>query len=430
MSKEMLEPDKIKEELYSLQDWTHDWLTSRGWGTDFTNALAIAVDIVILAIIAWIFYFIAFKLIRGFIKRRVKKSDNPQLDVFTKRNTFGCLAYFVPGILVFYLAPVFFNITEDVTKTVRIIAFLYLLVVFLMAVSRILHSFEYLAMFSEKYKRKPVSSYVQVIILMTYLFCGVLIVSVVFGKSPMTIITAFGAGMAIILLIFKDLILGLVASVQVSVNDMVRVGDWISVHNYNADGEITEMNLTTVKVRNWDKTISNVPTYALVSNGFRNVREMQDVGIRRLMHHILIDINSIKTVDEAFVQRLTKKDLFHGEVNALKWGKDQGYEFEQTTGLTNLGLFRRYIEQYITKHPGINNDYMVVRQLQQTGNGLPLEIYAFVNSVSFKPLNFVQSDIFEHLYAVIAEFELVPFQRPGSEDLNFSQVDLPLRTPE
>lgn len=232
----------------------------------------------------------------------------------------------------------------------------------------------------------------------------------------MTIITAFGAGMAIVLLIFKDVILGLVASIQVSVNDMVRVGDWIEVHNYNAGGNVEEINLTSVKVRNWDKSITNVPTYALISNGFKNVREMEDLGYRRFLHHLLIDIRSIKEVDEQFIENLREKGLFEGDVEGLEWKGEEKYEFEKVNTVTNISLLRRYIEAFLTKHPGIDNVYIVVRQLQHEGNGLPLEIYAFVKSVSFKPLNYVQSDIFEHLYTIIDSFELELYERPAGED--------------
>src|SRR5699024_8597322 len=246
-----------------------------------------------------------------------------------------------------------------------------------------------------------------------YILCGILVISILFGKSPMAIITAFGAGMAIIVLVFQDLILGLVASIQISVNDMVRVGDWIVVQDYNADGEVEEINLTTVKIRNWDYTLANVPTYALVKNGFYNVRERDDLGVRRFKQHLLIDLRTIKKIDEHLIEKLKEKGLFDGDIQDLKWTEGEKYEFSRVTTITNLSLFRKYMEAYLFKHPGMDNGYMVVRHLQVDGKGQSLEIYAFVKSVSFKPLNYIMADVFEHLYSVIREFELEMYQIPA-----------------
>lgn len=409
-------PD-VTEKISSLQEWTKQLLVKIGLDNDLVNLLAILINIVALFFICWLFYIIIRTVIHAVVRPWIKKTKKEQASIFIEKRVFDTLAKVVAGFLFYNLLPEFFNISKETTHNLRIIVILYIIIMTMLFLTRIFRSLEYIGQRSERFEKKPVSSYIQVALIICYLISGVFIISVLVGRSPMTIITAFGAGMAIVLLIFKDVILGLVASVQVSANDMVRVGDWISVHNYDADGPVTEINLTSVKVRNWDKTITNVPTYALVSNGFKNVREMQDMGIRRLMHHLLVDLSSIKEVDDDFIKTLHAKGLFSGDSKGLKWTGEKGYEFEKVNTITNLGLFRRYIEYFLMQHPGVDNEYMVVRQLQQEGNGLPIEIYAWAKSVSFKPLNSVQSDIFEHLYTVIGKFDLVLYQKPTGKNI-------------
>ncbi|MGO2103419.1 MAG: mechanosensitive ion channel family protein [Psychroflexus halocasei] len=407
----------LYQDISSLQDRTRYLLEGYGLAENSSNFLAVVINSFALFIASWLFSLVIRTIIRALVKPWLKKKKNDRTSIFIKKRVFDALAKLMTGFVVYYLLPLFFNISAAATHNLRILAVIYIIIMAMVFLTRTFHSLEYLGQHSKKYEKKPVSSYIQVMLIICYLISAVLIISILFGKSPMTIITAFGAGMAIVLLIFKDVILGLVASIQVSVNDMVRVGDWISIYNYDADGQVTEINLTSVKVRNWDNTISNVPTYALVSNGFKNVRAMEDTNIRRIMHHLLIDLRSIKKVDNDFIKNLRAKGLFSGESEKLKWNDEKGYDFEKLSTITNLSLFRQYIESFLMMHPGINNEYMVVRQLQQDGNGLPLEIYAWVNSVSFKPLNLIQSDVFEHLITIIGDFDLVLFQKPSGNDI-------------
>lgn len=404
-------------EISNLQDWTQHFLKQQNLSAQWAGLATIVINLAILVIICGLCYLIIKKLILGFVKLQVKKSKSTHGDVILKKRPFAPLAHLVPGLLIYHLTPLFFRVNEKFLSVIHTLAILYILITVLIMIVRVLRSIEYLGLHSEKYKQKPVHSFIQMCVLLVYLIFGILILSILFGKSPLTIFTAFGAGMAIVLLIFKDTILGLVASVQLSVNDMVRLGDWIEVPGYNADGDLIEINLMSVKVRNWDKTVTNVPTYALVSNGFKNWREMQDLGIRRLMQSIYIDVNTIKTVDKDFIQKLKDKNLFRGQPDNLKWSKNNDYSAEQLTTVTNLGLFRMYIESYLDGHPGVSDIYVVVRHLEQTGMGLPLGIYAFSKDVSWKPLQQLQADIFEHFFAIIQEFELSVFQQPGGNDM-------------
>ncbi len=421
-------PSELIKDVSSLQDYTQSFINELGLGNTISHIITVVINLVLLFLVCFLFYKICRTIFRLIVKPWIRKLEHLELDIFLKKGTLKALALMMTGILLYNLFPVFLNLSEEGRHPLRMLSGILIIVAFLMLVSRILHSVEYLAKHSIEYEKKPISSYIQVAMILAYIFCIILIISMLIGKSPMTIITAFGAGMAIFLLVFKDLILGLVTSVQISVNDMVRVGDWIIVYNFNADGEVEAINLTTVKVRNWDNTVANVPTYALVSNGFANVRERDELKIRRFKQHLLFDIRTIKEVNNDFIATLRKKGLFEGDIEELKWQEGKSYEHPQMTSITNLGLYRKYVESYLVKHPGVDNGYMVVRHLQPEGKGQPLELYAFVKSVSFKPLNFIMADIFEHLYTVAAAFDLELFQQPTGDDfkeLSLSDSDVP-----
>lgn len=400
----------------TLQDVIRNLLEGIGLSGSFLNLISILINIVLLFLTCWASFVIFRQILRILIRPWLKKVNPEHGHIFSEKRVFSAVAHLASGIVFYYALPYFFNITKEGLHAFRILAVIYIIIMITSALKRILLSLEFLARNSERFEKKPINSYIQVFLILSYLMSAVLIISLLIGKSPLTIITAFGAGMAIVLLVFKDLILGLVASIQVSVNDMVRVGDWVSIDAYDADGTVTEINLTSVKVRNWDRTVSNIPTYALVSQGFRNVREMEDLGLRRFLHHLLIDIRSIKAVDSEFIETLKEKGLFSGNSNELSWLNAETYDFEQVKTISNLGLFRKYVEEFLFRHPGVDQNYIVVRQLQQKGEGLPIEVYAWVKSVSFKPLNLIQSDIFEHLYIVSKEFDLVLFQKPSGAD--------------
>lgn len=408
---------KTMEKTLRLQDLTRELLEKIGMTGEFLNLVSVIINILVLFVICWIAFSIFRKILKIIIGSWLKKINPEHSHIFYDNRVFSTLSHFASGIVFYNLLPYFFNINEEGIHIFRVIAVIYIILMITAALKRILASLEYLARNNERYEKKPINSYIQVVLILVYLVSAILIISILIGKSPLTIITAFGAGMAIVMLIFKDLILGLVASVQVSVNDMVRVGDWVSIKAYDADGTVIEINLTSVKVRNWDRTVSNIPTYALVSQGFRNVREMEDLGLRRFLHHLLIDVRSIKEVDSDFVETLRSKGLFKGNKDELSWETTDEYAFKQVKSITNLGLFRNYVEAFLWEHPGVDENYIVVRQLQQKGEGVPIEVYAWAKTVSFKPINLIQSDVFEHLYVTAAAFDLVLYQKPSGYDL-------------
>ncbi|RQP15744.1 MAG: mechanosensitive ion channel protein MscS, partial [Parapedobacter sp.] len=246
------------------------------------------------------------------------------------------------------------------------------------------------------------------------------------GKSPWAFLGALGAASAILMLVFKDTILGFVASIQVSTNDMVRVGDWIEMPKYGADGDVIEINLNTVKVQNWDKTITTIPTYYLITDSFKNWRGMQDAGGRRIKRAINIKISSIRYLSREEIERLSKIQLLASYIMERQAEIDR-YNAETKAdrsmpvngrNMTNVGLFRQYINRYVQNHPQIRKDMtMLVRQLQPTEHGLPIEVYIFTSDIRWAIYEDIMSDIFDHLLSAIKYFELEVFEAPASDDI-------------
>jgi miniconductance mechanosensitive channel len=278
----------------------------------------------------------------------------------------------------------------------------------------------------KEFQDKPLDSYLQVAVILLFFVAGVVIFSLISGQSPWAFLGAFGAMSAVLMLVFKDTILGFVASIQVSTNDMVRVGDWIEMPKYGADGDVIEINLNTVKIQNWDKTISTIPTYYLITDSFKNWRGMQETGGRRIKRAINIKISSIRFLTEKEIQELTKIQLLKSYIEERQAQIDEYNAKTQADrsmlvngrNMTNVGLFRQYINQMVQNHPLIRTDMtLLVRQLQPTQYGLPLELYMFVGDVRWATYENVMSDIFDHLLAVIKYFDLEVFESPASDDI-------------
>jgi miniconductance mechanosensitive channel len=272
---------------------------------------------------------------------------------------------------------------------------------------------------------KPIDSYIQVIMIVLWIFGFVVIVSKIFDISTGTMLGTFGAISAIILLIFRDTILGFVASVQVSLNDMVRIGDWITFDKFGADGDVIEINLATVKVRNFDNTTTTIPTYSMISDSFRNWRGMLNSDGRRIKRHVLIKANSIRFLSDSELQNLKKIQLIssyieHRQIEIQKF--NDLHQIDKTElingrNMTNFGLFRKYITQYLSQYPGLNKDMILLcRQLQPTPHGIPLEIYTFSNDKRFENYEYIMADIFDHVFAAITYFDLEIFEMTSNKE--------------
>ena len=275
-------------------------------------------------------------------------------------------------------------------------------------------------------QRRPIKGYLQVVKIAVYAIATILVIAALIDRSPLILLSGLGAMAAVLMLIFQDTLLSLVASVQITSNDIVRVGDWVEMPQLNADGDVIDIALHTVKVQNWDKTITTIPTKRFITDSFKNWRGMREAGGRRIKRSLLIDEQSIHFLEPEERQRLYRFNLLQEYlVNKRReideWNArlaEAGQEPVNTRRVTNIGTFRAYMERYLRSHPGIHQDMtLMVRQLSPTAEGLPLEIYCFTNTVAWVEYEGIQADIFDHLLAILPEFGLRVYQKPGGADL-------------
>ena len=375
----------------------------------------------ILMAIAFLADLIGKKLLLKFVAGMIKKTKTRWDDIFFEKKGFIYISHLIPAILLYPFTPIFPVTGFFFRKLLNI----YIAVIMIMIMLKFIKSFEFLYEELNISRKKPIRGYIQVLEITTFLIGIVLIISDILGKSPTILLSGIGAATAVIMLIFKDTILGLVAGVQININNMIKLGDWIEVPQHNADGDVIEINLTTVKVRNFDKTITNVPITAFVSDSFKNWVGMSESGVRRIKRSIYIDMNSVqictgemleKYKEAEYISRyVTQKEAAIEAYNREHFG-DKSLRINGRK-LTNIGTFRNYAISYLKNHSGINeNMTLLVRQLAPTEYGLPLEIYAFTNTTVWKDYENIQSDIFDHLLAVLPEFDLRVFQSPSGAD--------------
>lgn len=344
-----------------------------------------------------------------------------QLDPIVER-----LANIVPAIIVVRGIALVPHLPADgITVTRNVVGAVIVLTV-VMAVSAALNLANDLYQRRPDAASRPIKGYIQVAKILLFAGCAILIVAVLMDQSPLLLLSGLGAMAAVLMLVFKDTILSLVASVQLTSNDMLRVGDWIEMPQLNADGDVIDIALHTVKVQNWDKTITSIPTYRLISDAYKNWRGMSDSGGRRIKRSLYIDQNSVRflTPDEQaslgrFAVLKSYLDAKRDEIE--RWNRQLGTRDSDPVNqraLTNVGTFRAYVDAYLKGHPGIHQDMtLMVRQLQPTADGLPIEIYCFTNTVAWSAYEGIQADIFDHLLAILPQFGLRLFQTPSGMDV-------------
>ncbi len=411
----------------NISHWALNWLLDQGLNQASAATLTLAIDILIVVGISLLADLIARRIILRVVTRYVKHSKNNYDDILLEKRVFKGLAHLLPAIVIYYSLPWLFDDLSSTVLLLQKLVIVYGLVVVIGVVHKFLKALEQMALTSEHFEGKPISSYIQVILIVVYIAGGVFIISTIVEKSAVAILTTFGAATAIILLIFRDTLLGLVASIQIAGNDMVRIGDWVSMPKYGADGDVLEINLTTVKVRNWDKTISTVPTYAFISDSFVNWRGMTNLGVRRIKRSINIDLQTVKFISPEMRERFLKFERVRGFINERQKEIDL-YNSENKSDksvylngrqMTNLGVFRRYAEAYLNEHPKIaKGETLMVRQMQPTEMGVPLEIYCFSADIEWLKYEGIQSDIMDHLLSAVSYFELAVFQRPSGNNFN------------
>ncbi|MDH7446515.1 mechanosensitive ion channel family protein [Aquimarina sp. 2201CG14-23] len=394
-------------------------LVSKGVSDNIAEYLNVVIGILILLVALYILDRIIRKVILNLFKKYASKSKNTFDDYLVKNNVFDYLSHIIRLSIIIWILPELFIAFPTAESYLEILFDILVIVLTIWIVRSILRTFRDFLKSLPSFKDKPIDSYIQVFMIFAWSIGAIFIFSSITGKSIWTFLTALGAMSAVILLIFKDTILGFVASIQVAVNDTVRIGDWITMEKYGADGDVIEINLSSVKVQNFDKTITTIPTYHLTSQSFRNWRGMMDSGGRRIKRALLIKASSIKFLSEKEIDNLKKIELIQKYLNEAQ-EKIDSYNKENNVNkevlmngrnLSNMGVFRTYVEYYLENHPFINSEMTIMsRQLAPTAQGTPLEIYAFSNDKVWKNFENIVGDIFDHLLSAIPYFDLEVFE--------------------
>ncbi|WP_268846674.1 mechanosensitive ion channel family protein [Flavobacterium aestivum] len=395
----------------------------RNWGLsrNFSTYLSLFFNIIVLCFLAYGIYIVSrFVLvtIMAVVAQRTKTKFD---DLLVTNKTAKYIAYLVPLFFVFKSVPVILDKFEYWEDFFGKLVGIYIILLLLWIIRTIFNSLRDYLKLIPRYSDKPIDSFIQVIMIVLWMFGIALIISKLFDIDQKELLTILGAVSAVIILIFRDTILGFVASVQVAINDMVRIGDWITMDRYGADGDVIEINLATVKVRNFDNTTTTIPTYSLSSDSFQNWRGMLNSDGRRIKRHIIIKASSIRFMQDQELINLKRIDLLSAYIDTRKAEVDnynRNHKIDKGIAingrnLTNLGLFRKYITQYLQQYPGLNKDMlMLCRQLQPTPYGVPLEVYAFSKDKRFENYEYIMSDIFDHIFASVPYFDLEIFVMP------------------
>ncbi len=404
-----------------------NWLTGLGLSHEYAVILREFFWVIIIVILAILSFYIARYFIIKTVHIIVARSKTKWDDILAEKRVFIRLAYLAPAIVINFLTSHALSDFEFLNRIIQIITAIYMVIILLQVVTAILNALNEIYQSYEVSRGKPIKGYIQVAKIIAYTIAFVIIITVLLGDRNLGWLAGFGAFSAVLMLIFKDPILGFVGGIQLSANNMVRIGDWIEMPKYGANGTVTDISLTTVKVQNWNKTITTIPTYTLITDYFKNWRGMEESGGRRIKRSINIDMNSIKFCTPEMLERFQKFEYVSEYVEETeklltnynnKKNVDNGI-LVNGRRQTNIGIFRAYLKGYLRNNPKVHNDMtFLVRQLQTTGDGLPIEVYVFSKDQEWDIYEDNQADIFDHILAVVQEFDLKVFQQPTGRDFS------------
>ena len=381
------------------------WLQQLGVAQGGLLVVQRVVVIMGILLIAYVLDLICRKVVMPGVRKVTAKTQSTWDDYLLSDEVMTNVCHLIPPIVVYVLIPFAFPYEPNFLSLVLKICTIYITVVVMKLICAFLTSLYTISSEHEKLKNHSLKGFYQMLKLIVVCIGVIIIISELISKDPIAILTGLGAGTAILMLVFQDTIKGLVAGIQLTANDMVRPGDWISMPKYGADGDVMEVSLTTVKVRNWDKTITTVPPYALVNDSFQNWRGMFDIGGRRVKRSIHIDMNTVRFCREEELAHFKQQPWMEGFEET---GKEE----------VNLYLFRHYLDYYLRHHPKVNQDMiMLVRQLQPTEHGMPIELYFFSANTAWVKYEALQAEVFDHVLAVVHRFGLKVFQSPTGLDL-------------
>lgn len=394
-----------------------------GMADETSRMMSYAVLILIMIALCLLVNLIARKVLLKLVSRLVKKNKNTWDDIMYDRKVFHRLAHLLTPLVISFFSGSFPNFEEWFRRIISV----YMTLVLLMVIDSLLNAADDIYRTFEISKTRPIKGILQVIKIIAFIIGAIVAVATLTGQSPLILLGGLGALSAIIILVFQSSILGFVAGVQLTSNDMVRIGDWIQMPKYDADGTVIDLTLTTVKIQNFDKSITTIPAQTMMADSFRNWRGMEAAGVRRIMRSIRIDISSIVFCTEEMLERFSKieyiKDyIINKQIEIAKYNSERNIDTSVPVNgrrMTNIGTFRFYMLNYLKNHPGIHKGMtLMVRQLPTASEGLPLEIYAFTNTTNGAEYENIQSDIFDHLLAVLPEFGLRAYQAPTGFDVS------------
>lgn len=413
----------MEEIQATLEVWL-EWLKDH---QHLYTLIAIVILLLLAALSNWVSRYV---LLTG-LTRALRYTPIGRDELFDESRVITRLSNVVPALVLSAGVAIIPNLPDFVTTVVRNVASAFIIFTVALAIGN------FMTILNRLYERrpdaamKPIKGYVQVIKIAIYVVAVLLVIATLIDRSPLILLSGLGAMAAVLMLVFQDTLLSLVASMQITSNDIIRVGDWVEMPGLNADGDVIDISLHVVKVQNWDKTITTVPTRRFIDTGFKNWRGMQQAGGRRMAREIMIDQQSIRFLNEEEKAKLKRFALLRDYIDEKQaeideWNKElegRGDDAINSRCMTNLGTFRAYVTRYLKNHPGINQDlFMLVRQLAPTADGLPMQVYAFSNDTAWAAYEGIQADIFDHLFAVIPQFGLRVYQHPSGLDMQALRV--------
>ena len=416
----------IDSKIEKVIDFTDDIMVKVGFNPTFATYISAVINLFLMMLIAYFIFLLcrySFNRLLNFIAQKTKTTFD---DLLISNKTAKYISHLIPLLFIYKAVPVIlqkFILWEGFFGKIIDI---YIVILILLIIRTVFNALRDHLKLMPRYSDKPIDSYIQVIMIVLWMFGVTAIILMLFNLKFKDLLATFGAISAIVLLIFRDTILGFIASIQVSVNDMVRIGDWITMDKFGADGDVIEINLATVKVRNFDNTTSTIPTYSLISDSFKNWRGMFNSDGRRIKRHVLIKSSSIRFLEDEELSNLKKIHLIANYIDQRqsdikKFNSVRSVDktlLVNGRNLTNFGLFRKYINEYLLNHPGLNKDMVLMcRQLQSNEFGVPLEIYAFSKDKTWVNYEYIMADIFDHIIASVSYFELEIYELPTSKSV-------------
>lgn len=416
----LLQAQGIEEKIvqkYQMLENLETWLLNNGINETFAQFFKVAISVAVIAILAFIADFITRRIFLISVAKMAKRTKTEWDDMLLERKFFHKLAHLAPAIVIYLTIGIaFYDYSIKLTHFFQALTKIYMTFIVLLVINSFLNAVHDIYQTLPFAKNRPIKGYLQVVKIIVYFFGGIVIVSIIIDKNPANLLVGLGASAAVLMLVFKDTIVGLVASIQLSANNLVKPGDWIEMPSRKIDGVVTEITLNTVKVQNSDRTINTIPTYALVNESFQNWQGMIESDGRLIKRSILFDVRTIRFCDSKQLEKYRKFNFVKDYINT-KLGQGEG-SITEDQRLTNFGVFRKYVEQYLRNNPNINqNTTLVVRHRQPSENGIPLEIYCFSKEKALANYEEVQSEIFEHILSIAQEFDLKLFQRPTGDDV-------------